>query len=188
MKRFIKKIHHINEEQIEVINRGINLDDLKVSLSKNELRNKLKISNDKFILLSVGRHVPRKRFDLVLKAINKLKAIHLELNIKYFLIGKGPQTPYLKKLTMDLGLKNEVEFVGLCKNEKKNEFYKLSDVFVMPVHTDKTHIEGFGIVFLEANYYKLPVIGTSTGGVSEAIIDGETGKFVKIDDIDDLAE
>jgi phosphatidylinositol alpha-1,6-mannosyltransferase len=47
-------------------------------------------------------------------------------------------------------------------------------------------IEGFGIVFLEANYYNLPVIGTRTGGIVEAIVDGETGFLIKPNDLTDL--
>ena len=41
---------------------------------------------------------------------------------------------------------------------------------------------------MEANYYKVPVIGTATGGIVAAIVDGETGLFIKPNDLNDLVE
>ena len=58
----------------------------------------------------------------------------------------------------------------------------------MPSITKKSDIEGFGIVFLEANYFKLPAIGTRSGGVKEAIIDGKTGYLISPNDVNELIE
>ena len=106
----------------------------------------------------------------------------------YYLIGEGEKTLYLKNLTKQLNIQNYIEFLGSCSHNKRNKFYKLSDIFLMPVHTQKNDIEGFGIVFLEANFYNLPVIGTATGCIKEAIIDGKTGLLTKPNDLNDLIE
>lgn len=58
----------------------------------------------------------------------------------------------------------------------------------MPSVIEKESIEGFGLVYLEANYFNCPVIGTASGGISEAIINEKTGLLVKQNDIDDLVE
>ncbi len=79
-------------------------------------------------------------------------------------------------------------FLGRCDIDIRNKYYKMADLFIMPSITKKNDIEGFGIVFLEANYFKVPVIGTATGGMSEAIIDGKTGFLIKQNDIDDLVD
>jgi len=140
-----------------------------------------------FIILSVGRHVPRKNFQLVIRTLNKIRKKHLKpLKIKYYLIGEGEETTNLKQLTKDLYLEKQVIFLGRCDIETRNKYYKMADLFIMPSITKKNDIEGFGIVFLEANYFKVPVIGTATGGMSEAIIDGITGYLIKQNDIIDL--
>lgn len=188
MKQIIKEMHHLNEHQLEIIYVGLDLKELEVKKSKKELRKEFNIPEDQFVLLSVGRHVPRKKFDLVIKAVNEIKKLKPSLNIKYILIGDGQETLYLKNLTKQFNLESQIEFLGSCDLEKRNKFYKLSDIFLMPVETKENNIEGFGIVFLEANFYKVPVIGTATGGVVEAIVDGETGLLIKPNDLNDLVE
>ena len=110
------------------------------------------------------------------------------LSFKYYIIGSGPHIKELKKLVKELRLESKIEFIESCSNDMRNKYYKLADVIVMPSVSDNNSIEGFGIVFLEANYYKAPVIGTATGGIIEAIIDGETGLLVKPNDLNDLVE
>lgn len=188
MKNLIKRMHHLNDDQIEVIRVGVNLNDLKVKESKEELRKEFNIPEEKIVLLSVGRHTYRKKFNLVIKAVKELKTIRPSINLKYFLIGEGKETFYLKELTKKLDLQNEVEFLGICSLEKRNKFYKLSDLFLMPSVTEKNSIEAFGIVFIEANYFKIPVIGSKTGGMIEAIIDGETGILIEPNNLNDLVE
>ncbi|MFX1311236.1 MAG: glycosyltransferase family 4 protein [Promethearchaeota archaeon] len=188
MKRYIKEIHHLEDDRVEIINRGINPNDSELNISKEDLRKKYDIPEKQFVILSVGRHNSRKKFDLVIKAVNEIKKNYPSLNLKYYLIGQGEETLNLKKLTKELKLEKQVEFLGTCSNEKKNEYYKLSDLFIMPTISQYNSIEGFGIVFIEANYHKLPVIGTLTGGVKEAIIDGQTGFLLRMNDLNSLIE
>ena len=117
-----------------------------------------------------------------------LKGKDPSLKIKYYLIGEGQETRNLKELVSNLHLQDSVVFVGACDYDTRNRYYKLSDVFIMPSIAQKNSIEGFGIVFLEANFYKLPTIGSFSGGVVEAIIDKKTGFLVKPDDLNDLVE
>ena len=56
----------------------------------------------------------------------------------------------------------------------------------MPSITKKKSVEGFGIVFLEANFYKVPTIGSFSGGISKAIINGETGLLINPNNLQDL--
>lgn len=198
-KEIIKEMHHIDEERLEVINVGINIDSLEVEETKLELRKEYNIDKDEFVILSVGRHIQRKNFQLVIRTLDKIanrlyasffieNSLMFSFNIKYYLIGEGEETDNLKQLTKDLNLENHVTFLGQCDINTRNKYYKMSDLFIMPSITSKTDIEGFGIVFLEANYFKVPVIGTATGGMSEAIVDGGTGFLIKQNDINDLSD
>ena len=67
-----------------------------------QLRKKYNIPQDQFILLSVGRHVSRKKFDDVIKAVKMIKQSNSEIDIKYYLLGEGEFTPNLKKLAKSL--------------------------------------------------------------------------------------
>jgi len=187
-KNLIKKIHHLKDNQVKVIYVGVNLDDLEIEDTKEDLRKNFNITSDCKILLSVGRHVERKNFCLVITALGEIKKIRPNLNIEYYLAGEGPETVNLKKLVKRLNLEKDVKFLGNCDIETRNKFYKMSDIFLMPSITTKNDIEGFGIVFLEANYFKVPVIGTKTGGIVEAIIDGKTGFLINQNDLSDLIE
>ncbi len=188
MRLLIMKTHFICNERIEVIPVGVNIDDLKVRNSRENLRKKYNIDENQFTILCVGRHNPRKRFDLVIRAVESIRNIRPSLNLKCFLIGEGQQTQILKKLMKNLKLDKEIEFLGFCDQKIRNEFFKLSDVFIMPSISTKYNVEGFGIVFLEANYHNVPVIGTRTGGILDAIIDKETGLLIQPNNMKDVVE
>ncbi|GAG94101.1 unnamed protein product, partial [marine sediment metagenome] len=115
-----------------------------------------------------------------------LKKTYPYAQIKYFLIGSGQETEKLKIMTNNLGLKNEVIFLGAVNDTMKKKYLKASDVFIMPSIATKKSIEGFGIVYLEANYFKLPVIGTISGGILEAIEDRKSGLLIKPNDLNGL--
>lgn len=144
---------------------------------------------DIFVLLSVGTLVQRKGHRNTLKAISMIKG---EIpNIKYLIVGKGPEMENLKVLAYrELDLDESVEFLGFLDDDKLIEYYNLADVFIMPsrITEDKFGTEGFGIVYLEANACGKPVIAGNSGGVSDAVIDGMTGILVNPDSVDDIAE
>jgi len=187
-KNLIKKIHHLNDHQVQVIYVGVNLDELVIKDTKEDLRRRYNISLESKLLLSVGRHVKRKNFSLVIRALEEIKKFSPNLKIRYYLVGEGPETKNLKNLVDKLNLEHYVQFLGSCDLETRNKFYKMSDIFLMPSITTKKDIEGFGIVFLEANYFKVPAIGTKAGGIVEAIIDNETGLLINSNDLNELIE
>lgn len=78
--------------------------------------------------------------------------------------------------------------LGAVDDFTRDQFYKLSDLFILVPELKKDSIEGFGIVYLEANYFKLPIIGSSSGGVKKAIIDGKNGFLIKPGDVNSLKE
>ena len=188
VKEIIKEMHHIDEDRLEVINISVDIDSLEVKETKAELRKQFCFDKEEFIILSVGRHVRRKNFQLIIRALNEINKLYDYPNIMYVLIGEGEQTNDLKTLTKELNLEDQVSFIGRCSYEIRNKYYKMADLFIMPSITSKNDIEGFGIVFLEANYFKVPVIGTATGGMSEAIVDGVTGFLIRQNDLKDLTD
>ena len=130
------------------------------------------------VLGSCGRLIRRKGHDIVIRALPMV--VPSNPDIKYVIAGRGPEQERLHSLVRSLGLDKHVKFLGEIPSRELPAFFKSLDVFVMPSRDDRRtgHVEGFGIVYLEAAVYGVPSIGTTTGGIPEAIVEGDTGRLV----------
>lgn len=142
---------------------------------------------DKKIILTVGRLVERKGHDMVIRALPKI--IQAIPEVLYLIVGTGPNKENLEKLVNLLGLRDYVKFLGVTDQNDLAAYYQICDVFLMPSRQlTNGDVEGFGIVYLEANLFGKPVIGGKSGGVPEAIIDEKTGLLVNPTDINEIAQ
>ena len=125
-------------------------------------------SEQEFNILSVGRFVPLKGFDITIKSFarfyNQLHE-HDRTGVKLILAGDGPYKPYLKRLAAELHLGEAVQFVSWLNREELKKLYATSHVFLFPSH------EGAGMVVAEALSYGLPVICFKNCGPGEFIDD-----------------
>jgi phosphatidyl-myo-inositol dimannoside synthase len=137
------------------------------------------------ILLSVGRLVPRKGIDTVLEALRRLDRSRSDF--VYIIAGDGPDKPRLQALAAQAGVADRVVFAGRVGHEELAALYNRADLFLMPSRNVGDDVEGFGIVFIEAGSYGIPVIGGLSGGVAEAVRDGKNGFLVDPLDPDELA-
>ena len=112
--------------------------------------------------------------------------------VKYSVVlnvcGSGPELDSLKALSIRLGLAEIVEFHGFTDESVMLELLQASDIFIMPNKTVDGDLEGFGLVFLEANACGLPVIGGSSGGVIDAIEDGVSGLLIEPGSIESISK
>ncbi|MFA4833541.1 MAG: glycosyltransferase family 4 protein [Patescibacteria group bacterium] len=131
---------------------------------------------NKFILLTVGRLVKRKGIDMVLACLPE--ALKQAPNLVYVIIGDGPEKENLKKLIINLKLEKNVLMVNKAGDEERNAWYGNCDIFIMPARQINDDFEGFGIVYLEANLAGKPVIAGDSGGVRDAVVDGENSLLV----------
>ncbi len=134
---------------------------------------------------TITRLVKRKNIDSVICALKKLKKTGKKF--KYYIAGDGDEKEKLEKLVLELELSEEVKFLGRITEEEKNEYFKKATLFLLPSVLDENEgsIEGFGIVYIEANMYGLPVISGNTGGVVEAVVNKKTG-FTTNGSVDDI--
>ncbi|MFA5106975.1 MAG: glycosyltransferase family 4 protein [Patescibacteria group bacterium] len=129
------------------------------------------------VLLTVGRLEERKGQDSVIRALGELLPRHPQL--VYVVVGAGPDEQRLHHLADECQVAGQVIFAGRIPDEELPAYYQNCDVFCMPSRElSNRDVEGFGIVYLEANAYGKPVVGGKSGGVAEAIIDGQTGLLV----------
>jgi phosphatidylinositol alpha-1,6-mannosyltransferase len=93
-------------------------------------------------------------------------------------------------LAQALRLEDQVRFLGFVPEEDLPELYRASDLFVLCTReaAEQQEVEGFGLVFLEAQACGTPVVGTRTGGIPDAIREGEGGWLIEQDDAVRLAQ
>ncbi len=173
--------------RITKINPGIN-HKVKRDLDVSSIGKSYGLTGKK-ILLSVSRlEELYKGHDYVIKSLPLIKAKIPEAH--YVIVGEGWLKSYYQKLAENLGVIDDISFVGRVPDKELRKWYQICDVFVM-VSRDSTidgGAEGFGIVYLEANAYGKPVVGGMAGGVPDAIIDNVTGLLVNPEDKIEITE
>jgi len=118
-----------------------------------------------------------KGYDHVLLSLDHLR--HQYPGIKYLIVGRYDDQEK-KRLDAIIGryaLQQHVVFTGYIPDEELARHYSLADIYVMP-----SKKEGFGIVFIEAMHYGLPVIAGSKDGSADALCNGKLGVLVNPDD------
>ncbi|HKG08317.1 MAG TPA: glycosyltransferase [Pedobacter sp.] len=132
------------------------------------------------LILQLGRMVPRKGVDNVIRALSILKKD--PSNPKLLIVGgekesadldKCPEMLRLKRLAIELELEDRVIFAGKKDRGQLNIYYDAADVFVTT-----PWYEPFGITPLEAMACATPVVGSGVGGIKYSVADGKTGFLV----------
>jgi glycosyltransferase involved in cell wall biosynthesis len=118
-----------------------------------------------FVIGYAGRLVPEKGVDVLLRACAGLPF----RNWRVRLMGDGPDLPRLSALAGDLGIGDQVDFLGRLPSAQVPEFYRTLDVLVLPSLTRPNWAEQFGRVLVEAMACEIPVIGSSSGEIPEVI-------------------
>jgi glycosyltransferase involved in cell wall biosynthesis len=131
-------------------------------------------------VLAVARLVERKGLQVLLRSVAAVPNLHLTL------VGEGPFRPQLEALAQTLGIQGRVDFRGALQDNKLIEAYREADIFALtPVLTAGTR-EGFGIVYLEAAAFGLPIIAADQAGIKDAVRAGENALLVA-PEVEDLA-
>jgi phosphatidylinositol alpha-1,6-mannosyltransferase len=128
------------------------------------------------VLLTVGRLVERKGHDMVIRVLPAIR--RAVPDAVYLIVGTGPRERDLRELAASMGVAGSVLFCGAVSERELAAYYHACDVFVMPSREVDGDVEGFGITFMEAAACARPCVGGRTGGVAEAVADGETGLLV----------
>ncbi len=175
------------KKKIIVINPGAKVETASQPLME-KLIEKYQLAEKK-IIFSLGRLVVRKGFDQTIKALALLKKNKplLMKKVVYLLAGDGQDKDRLKKLVAEKQISDQVIFLGRISQAEKFACFALADIFCMPSRQVGLDFEGFGIVYLEANLFKKPVIAGLSGGVYEAVVNKVTGLLVDPTSVYDLS-
>ncbi len=134
------------------------------------------------VLLSVSRLVPMKGHAVVIEALPAL--LRRFPDLVYLVVGRGPERRALEVRAGALGVVSHVRFAGAVPADELAAHYDLATIFVQLSRDTGTYdgLEGFGLTFLEAASHGVVSIAGRSGGVPEAIDEGESGLLVPPDD------
>lgn len=141
---------------------------------------------DRRILLTVGNMTERKGQDIVIRAMPRVLA--KAPDARYLVVGLPTRRPQLEALAAELGVKEHVHFVGRVDGERLLELYNACDVFTMTSRHTAEEFEGYGIGVIEAALCGKPAVVSASSGLMEAIVHGETGVGVPLEDPDATAD
>jgi glycosyltransferase involved in cell wall biosynthesis len=152
--------------------------------AENELKREYGFKKDDIVLMTLTRLSSKelyKGYDHVLVSLSHLKNKYP--NIKYLVVGRYDEAEKqrLDKIIQAFSLEGNVVFTGYIKDAALAAHFSLADVYVMP-----SKKEGFGIVFIEAMYYGLPVIAGNRDGSADALCNGKLGVLVDPDNQDEI--
>ena len=174
----------VDSNKIKILHNFVDLEKFgydinnKYNNNRSKKNEELKIKDNDFVVGFAARIVRRKGCYNLISAFGELRNIK---NIKLIIAGEGHEKNNYVKLINKLKLNDKVFFLGAVLNMAW--FYSIIDCFVIP-----SHWEPFGIVALEAQATKVPVIASNTGGLNEIISDKKTGLLFEPENEKDLAK
>ncbi|MEE9378540.1 MAG: glycosyltransferase family 4 protein, partial [Candidatus Lokiarchaeia archaeon] len=166
--KYAKKVG-VPKRKIRVSPTGINYNP---KLLDENIRHLLNIGNSEKIVLFVGLLNKRKGIDLIIKTANLLR----DENIKFVLVGDGPEKENYLKFISNLGLSENVKFLG--NRLDVHNFYNQADIFFFP-----SRGEGLPGVLMEAMIYQVPIVSSNIPGVRDLVKHMENGILCETEDI-----
>ena len=139
------------------------------------------LSKDKFNILFIGSVTDRKKPHMIIEAIQRINDKSYNLSI----VGPAPNEKYFKELK-DLidksDLQNQVSLIGPVDRESVKDYYSTSNLMILPSIS-----EGLARVIFESQVAMCPVLVTDAPGMSDIVIDGQTGYVFKSNNLDSLS-
>ncbi len=184
------RLYNADPAKIVIVPCGFDPTELS-PISKPLARFALSIPPEEKVILQLGRMVPRKGVDTVVRGLGRLVRSH-GIRARLLIVGgesddpdpkQTPEIGRLQEIAREEGVEELVTFVGRRGRETLKYYYSAADVFVtVPWY------EPFGITPVEAMACGTPVVGSNVGGIKYTVRDGETGYLVPPKDPDKLAE
>lgn len=157
----------VTDRQVQVLHNALVLESYGAAVLKAE--RPVVDPHGKVRLLNVGRLSPEKGQELLLRVVARMRGRYPGLELRF--AGVGPLEEKLRKLAGDLGIAEQVKFLGFIRDMPA--VYADTDLVVQSSFT-----EGLPNVILEAAYLRIPIVATDVGGTREVIEHGRSGWLV----------
>jgi glycosyltransferase involved in cell wall biosynthesis len=153
---------------------GLDIETLSVVESGQSFREEIGVSQNTPLLLYIGTIEPRRNLSLALETVARIKD-HLP-DIRFAIIGDGPDRESIVTQTHEMQLSDNVLFLGKIPNKDLGKAYSAADLFLLP-----SKYEIFGMVVLESMAFGTPVLSTPSAGPRDIIHSGVNGFLVPFD-------
>ncbi len=175
----------IPEKKISVVHPPLSWDAATVRGSVQAVAQLPAMAEDKRVILFVNRFVARKGGDVAIAAMKIVKKYFP--NVLLVCIGDGPERNAWQAAAHDVGVSENVSFLGRCTDEVVRQWLRAASVVIYPSKDIPGDPEGYGMGAADAGLFAKPVIASRIGGLPEAVIDNETGVLVAPNDAEALA-
>ncbi|AFZ55917.1 glycosyltransferase family 4 protein [Anabaena cylindrica FACHB-243] len=155
--------YQVSWDKIHIIPGGVDIHHFQNNLSRQQARKQLSWPNNNPILFTSRRLVHRMGIDKLLQAVAAIKPKIPDIWLA--IAGRGHIQTLLQKQAQELGLENNVKFLGFLPDEQLPIAYQAADLTVMPSQS----FEGFGLAILESLACGTPVVCTPVGGMPEIL-------------------
>lgn len=164
------------DRDIKVIPNFIDLDRF-IKTDKDHFKKAIAPNNEK-VVAHTSNFRKVKRVEDVIEIFGK---VHKEIPSKLLLIGDGPERPRMEQYCRELGICNDIRFLG--KQDAVEELLAVSDLFLMPSES-----ESFGLAALEAMACSVPVVSSNAGGIPEVNEQGYSGFLSDVGNVKEMAK
>jgi len=165
--RNVEQIYGVGRK-VELIPLGIDRPPQNVSARPADFD----LPENAFVLVTAGRVVARKASTQLVETLAAVPDVFL------LVVGDGPEAGAVRQRAAELGVENRLRMLGYVSDEVKYRAYAVSDVFVSTAQH-----EGFGLVFLEAMSFGLPIVCYNRGGQTDFLATPETGDVIQLNDL-----
>jgi glycosyltransferase involved in cell wall biosynthesis len=172
--------HGVPEEHITIIPNGVDTHIFtRKGVNVKKVRQEWNADKRK-VIITASRLTLKNAVDDIIRAFALMRK---EVPSILVICGTGEDEERLKTLARELGVSDDVIFMGLVPYKDLPRYVSAADVFVRPSLS-----EGFGNSFVEALACGVPIIGTPVGGIPDFLVDKKTGLFCKVRNPEDLAD
>ena len=161
--KVLQESYGIAQERIRIIPGAADLQRFVPPASRAAIRSELGWPQDRKILITVRRLVPRMGLGNLLTAMSRLRTKHPDMLL--YMIGKGPLQPQLQAQIEALGLQDHAKLLGYVAEDDLVKMYGAADLNVVPTLA----LEGFGLVAAESLAAGTPALVTPVGGLPEVV-------------------
>jgi len=169
--------------EFEVIEPGVDLATAEAcDAQRNIIRDKLNISDDTVVGVTVARLIPIKNIAFLIEGLKR--AVHeLGAPIVWLMVGEGPERPSLERLAKAKGLEGCVRWLGQLQQSEVHRILAAADIFALT-----SAYENFSIATLEAMAHGLPIVATDVGYLKTIVLESGGGILVSPGDVEGLAQ
>jgi phosphatidyl-myo-inositol dimannoside synthase len=173
------------EHQVQVVPLGADHVFFRPGVDTSDVRERYGLGDGRW-LVSVARLSRHKGIDTALKALSQLR--HHYPDLRYAVVGSGEELGSLEEEARQLGIGDRVRFLTEVPDRDLPAIYNCAEIYLGVSRLMEQRVEGFGISIAEASACGIPVIAGRSGGIPEAVRDGETGLLVEAERADAVSD